>query len=115
MSSLSDLQQLFALSVSQLIRFAEANGYGVTFGEAWRSTATARLDAEQGIGIANSLHIQRLAIDLNLFKQGEYTSDIADYKVLGDYWKTLHPDARWGGDFSHPDPDHYSFTYNGVE
>lgn len=64
-------------------------------------------------GIKNSVHRQRLAQDLNLFKDGKYLDDAADYLPFGSYWKTLHPLARWGGDFG--DADHFSFTYEGVK
>lgn len=44
------------------------------------------------------MHKQRLAIDLNLFRRGEYMTNSEAHKLLGDYWKSLHPDCRWGGD-----------------
>ena len=115
MDSLTEgqLQRLFPPLVAKLIAFAYAQGYELTFGEAWRSTATALLDAQQGKGIANSLHIQRLAIDLNLFQDGTYLTDPEAYRPLGEFWKTLHPLARWGGDFTTVDADHFSLAFGG--
>ena len=62
---------------------------------------------------ANSVHKQRLAIDLNLFKGGVYQTSTEAHKPLGEYWKSLHPLCRWGGDFSTPDGNHYSMAHEG--
>lgn len=112
--TLSAAQEAFAVCVAKLVLWADGEGYGVTFGEAWRSTATARLNAERGVGIAGSLHCDRLAVDLNLFRGGAYLSATEDHAPLGTYWKTLHPLARWGGDFTPKrDGNHYSFEWRG--
>jgi hypothetical protein len=42
-------------------------------------------------------------------------TDTAVYKPLGDYWKTLDPACCWGGDFSKPDGNHFSYTHNGIK
>lgn len=33
---------------------------------------------------------------------------------LGRYWKSLHPDNRWGGDFVSKDYNHFSMLYGGI-
>jgi hypothetical protein len=114
--TLGEKQKLLPQLVAKLITFAYENGYQLTFGEALRTPEQAKLDAQKGIGIENSLHTIKLAIDLNLFKNGTYLTSTGDYKPLGDYWKTLHPLCRWGGDFkSRPDGDHFSITHEGLE
>lgn len=112
--TLGQKQRLFTKLVGQLIAWAYEHGYEFTFGEAYRTPEQAALNARTGAGIARSLHIQRLAIDLNLFINGEYQTDSAAYKPLGDYWKTLHEDCAWGGDFSRPDGNHFSLAHDGV-
>ena len=114
--TLGEQQRLFVKLIGQLIDWAYSSGYELTFGDAFRSPAQAAANAANGTGIKNSLHTQRLAIDMNLFIAGAYQSSSEAYKPLGDYWKTLHPLACWGGDFiSRPDGNHFSLTYNGVK
>lgn len=101
-------QAKFAENVSVLIAFIIKKGFCCTFGDAFRSQAQAALNAKSGIGIKNSLHCERLAIDLNLFDNlGRYLDSSDDYKQFGDFWKTLHPDNRWGGDFTRGDGNHF--------
>lgn len=112
--TLGEQQRLFPPLVAKLIQFAYEQGYELTFSEAYRTPQQAAFNAKVGSGISNSLHIKRLAIDLNLFKDGDYLTDSEAYRELGDYWKTLHPDAAWGGDFSKPDGNHFSLAWQGV-
>ncbi len=114
--TLGEKQRLFVRLVGELIRFAYASGYELTFGDAYRSPEQAKANAAAGSGIANSLHTQRLAIDLNLFKDGIYVTDSAAYKPLGDFWKGLDAGCCWGGDFvTRADGNHFSIQHNGVK
>lgn len=111
--SMVDKQNRFTGMVAKLIIFAQAKGYQLTFGEAFRTEAQAKLNAANGSGISNSLHLQRLAIDFNLFKDGKYLTATSDYKELGEYWESL--DGSWGGRFkTRPDGNHFSLEHNGV-
>ena len=105
MASLSNRQQIFAKNVGKLIEFIFSKGYACTFGEAYRTKEQAEWNAAKGIGIKNSLHCKRLAVDLNLFFQGKYLSDSESYRPLGEYWESLHPANRWGGRFK--DGNHF--------
>ncbi len=111
--TLSEKQQLFTVMVASLIHWAEEHGYRLTFGEAYRTPEQAALNAKKGSGITNSLHTQRLAVDFNLFVNGQYKTDTADYLPLGEYWESLG--GTWGGRFkSRPDGNHFSLEHNGV-
>lgn len=91
-------------------------GLEYTWGEAYRPPEIARIYAERGVGIANSLHCQRLAIDIYLWKDGEIIWDGPEYGYLAIYWLGLHPDNRWGGKFKrYKDIYHYSMEYNGIQ
>lgn len=113
--TLGEKQRLFARLIGQLIVWTYSKGYELTFGEALRTQAQANANAASGAGISNSLHLMRLALDVNLFAAGVYQTDSSAYKPLGDYWKTLHPLCRWGGDFvSRPDGNHFSLEHEGI-
>ena len=66
--TLSEKQRLFTRLVGKLIEFSYEAGYELTFSEAYRTPEQAALNAKKGSGIANSLHTQRLAVYLNLFR-----------------------------------------------
>ena len=104
-----EAQQRFALMVGKLLIQADAMGYGVTLGEAHRPPELAALYARQGRGIANSLHTQRLAIDLNLFKDGKFLTTTEAHAPLGEWWESIG--GSWGGRFK--DGTHYSLAYGG--
>lgn len=111
--TLSQKQRRFCRDVSLLIQYAYGEGFELTFGDAYRSPQQAQANAEAGTGISNSLHTQRLAIDLNLFVDDEYQSDTEAHRPLGEFWKSLGEDHCWGGDFSKPDGNHYSIEHGG--
>jgi hypothetical protein len=112
---MSQLQEEFAQAAAKLIQKAVELGYTVTLGEAWRTPEQALLNEEHGTGIAHSLHIYRLAIDLNFFRDGAYVTDGAKLADVGAWWKTLGPRYCWGGDFTHlPDGNHFSLSPDGV-
>ncbi len=113
--TLGDQQRLFTRLMGEFIVWACDKGYGLTFGEAFRTPEQAAWNAAKGIGIAHSLHTSRLAIDLNLFVSGMFAADVETYRPLGEQWKTMHPLCRWGGDFSRPDADHFSMEWQGVK
>lgn len=106
-------QVLFAQQVPALLLKAKELGYEVTLGETYRPPEMAELYAKQGKGIRNSLHTQKLAIDLNLFRDGKYLSSTEDHRALGEWWEQQHPLNRWGGRFG--DGNHYSMEHNGVK
>jgi hypothetical protein len=97
--TLSEQQQLFAQHVAQLIIEIKNQGYACTLAEAYRTSEQAALYAKRGVGIIDSLHCERLAIDLNLFKNGEYLMDNNSYEIFGKWWESLDPNNRWGGYF----------------
>ncbi|EBR0084948.1 M15 family peptidase [Salmonella enterica subsp. enterica] len=111
--TLSEKQSLFTVMIGQLILFADQHGLRLTFGEAYRTPEQAALNTKKGSGIKNSLHTQRLAVDFNLFINGQYKTDSRDYLPLGEYWESLG--GAWGGRFSKPDGNHFSLEHNGVK
>ena len=98
--TLSKKQQRFAHMVALLILHAEQLGYAVTFGDAYR-------DDRVKYGHPKSLHRKRLAVDLNLFRDGKYLTTTDDHMPLGEYWESIG--GSWGGRFR--DGNHYSLEH----
>lgn len=113
MFTLGEAQRKFTAMIGQLIQFAYDHGYELTFGEAYRTPEQAQLNAQKGIGISNSLHTKRLAVDFNLFYSGIYLTKTEQYKELGEYWESIG--GTWGGRFSKPDGNHFSLEWEGVK
>lgn len=109
--TLGEKQRLFTRLIGLLIAEAYRLGYELTFGEALRTQAQAITNATKGVGISNSLHLDRLAVDFNLFKDGVYLKDTSAHEPLGLYWESLHPLCAWGGRFG--DGNHYSLQHGG--
>lgn len=109
-------QRIFCLNIGRLISIAPhlVPGGALRFGEALRTPEQAALNAKNGSGIVASLHMDRLAVDLLLDINAEWQTKSETYAALGGYWKSLHPDNRWGGDFQHrPDGNHFSMSPDG--
>lgn len=136
--SLGEKQRDFPLMMAGLITWAYEQGYEITFGEAYRSDEQAEINAlgpalrvrladliatqfaglatairnnPAGGGIRNSLHGERLAVDLNLFITGVYQTQTEAYRPLGEKWESLG--GTWGGRFSAPDGNHFSIAHEG--
>lgn len=116
-------QSIFLLNAAKLIIWAFENGYELTGGELLRTKDQQMLYFEgktlekYGFDIKvvpakklsktmNSQHLNKLAIDLNLFVGDKYVSDKESHRPLGEYWKSLHPQNVWGGDWGW-DANHY--------
>lgn len=98
-------QSLLVQCTANLIQYATKRNWEFTFGDA------ARIDRRGHM--PGSLHYSRLAVDLNLFVEGEWISDGSHpaWEELGIYWESLHPLCRWGGRFG--DANHFSITHGG--
>lgn len=117
--SLLKKQQAFTALIPSLISKAIELGYGVTLGECWRPEKVAKFYASESKdkGIAKSVHISRLAIDLNLYRDGRWLTAAKDYEPLGVFWESLSTDeytCKWGGRFHSLDGVHFSFANEGV-
>lgn len=111
---LGDRQRLFAKLVPRLIDKAHELGYEVTLGDAYRDPRVhGNVGEKKSYSSANSVHKDKIAIDLNLFKNGVYLTSTEDHRELGEWWEKQHEFARWGGNFTRADGNHYSFEYQG--
>ncbi len=112
--SLRKKQSEFARLVGKLILKAYDLGYEATLGDAYRDPRVhGAMGVRKSYSHPKSAHKIRLAIDLNLFKNGEFLETSEDHRPLGEWWEKQHPMARWGGRFD--DGNHYSFEHEGVK
>ena len=118
--SLREKQERFSLEVSRLVvRLAEM-GVRARYREVLRTPEQAQRNADKGLGISNSLHIDGLAADIYLSVRGQPLAETrAAYAVMGELWKSMGVDHRWGGDFrdrqgrAKPDIYHVSIEHGG--
>lgn len=127
--SLRNLQSEFVRAFGRLIGFVYAKGWELTLGEGFilqrgpdgkgrkakHLVTGLTLKVKDAVHMEDGQHYKALAVDLNLFINGVWISsgDHPAWRELGDFWKGLHVDARWGGDFDSVDVNHFSFTYQG--
>ena len=108
--SLRKKQSEFAVMVANLIYKATDLGYEVTLGDAYRDPRVhGEMGEKKAYGAPNSCHKLRLAIDLNLFKDGVFLQDTEGHRPLGEYWEKMG--GNWGGRFN--DANHYSLKHEG--
>jgi hypothetical protein len=109
--TLGQKQRKFVKMVADLIQWAYANGYELTFGDAYRDPRLhGALGMKMGYGHSKSTHKIRLAVDLNLFKDGIFLQGTEDHKPLGEKWESMG--GSWGGRFQ--DGNHYSLEHDGM-
>ena len=98
--TLRQKQSKFVVMIALLITKATALGFEMSFGDAYRSVSVP-------YGHPNSLHRARLALDLNLYRDGRYLTKTEDHLLLGEYWESIG--GSWGGRFG--DGNHYSLKH----
>ena len=105
--TLRQKQSKFVSMLARLILHAEVLGYELTLGRGYASEAANKADG----GHKKSLHLKKLAQDMNLFIDGEYMTSTKAHKPLGLYWESIG--GTWGGRFN--DGNHYSLSHNGMK
>lgn len=109
--TLSQKQARFMIAIAKLILWAEQhgkeNGYICTLGDAFRdSRVHGPFGVKVGYGSAYSMHKLRLAVDINVIKNGVLTAEF--HPALHDEWDRLGGAERIAKDLNH-----YSFLHNG--
>lgn len=110
--SLGSRQRAFTRAIAVLILFAyDEFNVELTVGDAYRDPKVhGKLGEKKAYGAKNSVHKLRLAIDLNLFVDGEYIRSGAH-----PVWKRLH--ITWeqlgGAKAIVGDANHFSFEWEG--
>lgn len=80
-------QAAFLLDVCKLVQYATSLGFVVTGGELYRTAEQQQIYVKTGRSkTMKSKHLDRLAIDLNFFKDGKLTYNVPE---VGTYWESL--------------------------
>ena len=112
--TLGQKQRRFFKDVARLIDKLHELGYEGSWGDAYRDPrAFGKLGQKMAYGNAMSCHKVRLAIDINLYKDGVFLTTTEDHRKLGEWWESQGPDHCWGGRFE--DGNHYSITHEGIK
>ena len=110
--SLGNKQREFTLAIAELIIYAyEELEVELTVGDAFRDPRVfGKFGERKGYGTAKSNHKNRLAMDLNLFVDGEWiqSSEHPMWRKLHQYWVKLG-----GATLIEDDMNHFSFWWNG--
>ena len=108
--TLGEKQRKFTRMIANLIKWAYEHGYELTVGDAYRDPRLhGEMGETKGYGRKFSNHKVRLAMDFNLFKDGQYLSATEDHRPLGEFWESIG--GSWGGRFQ--DGNHYSLEHEG--
>lgn len=106
--TLSEKQRVFTFNISKLIAEAFRLGYELTFGEVYRTPEQQKIYFDSGRSkTMNSRHLDRLAVDFNIFKDGVILfanpatrrAEIQSVLPLGQFWVSLNTANVWGGDW----------------
>jgi hypothetical protein len=97
--TLGQHQEAFAKHEHMLRIKAWELGFAVRLGEVQRPIEMQELYVKTGRSkTMDSMHIKKCAIDYVLLKKGKVCSR-DEIKPLGDYWESLDPLNRWGGNW----------------
>jgi hypothetical protein len=137
--TLGQKQRRFLRKFTAFLAWGHNRGYEFTYGEAYRTDEQAEINAlgvagrallvkvlmplfpelarrianNVGNGIRTSLHGDRLAVDVNLFHEGEWINDgkSPHWKALADKWEAMGADHKAGSRFG--DAGHFSISHEG--
>ena len=88
--SMVDEQFAFLLDVAKTIQYAASLGLKVTAGEMYRTPEQQAIYVKTGRSkTLKSKHLERLAVDLNYFKDGKLTYTGQEVEAVGRYWESL--------------------------
>ena len=113
--TLAETQTQFMKAFAEFVLVAIKQGYTIKYGEAFRTHEQARAYHAAGKGIINSNHCKSLAVDIFILNGSAVDWNLESYRPLGKLWESMHPLARWGGNFKNRDGVHFSFEWKGVK
>jgi len=110
--TLGEKQELFSRMLPLLYQYAHFMGYSIRTGDAFRDKRLhGDIGIKMGYGHRNSCHKLKLAIDLNITKDGIYLTGIPAqdaHNKIHDFW-----DLIGGAERIDHDLNHYSLEHQG--
>lgn len=111
---LSEKRWEFSRCVAALLSYAEGRGFRLVLdeGRVFKDrVASGGKRFVDGVHIPNSKHYDGLAIDTVLYDSDwkPVTKNDPRWQELGRFWKGLHSECTWGGDFKKVDLNHFSW------
>ena len=113
--TLREKQSAFAFALANFITWIFNEGCEVTLSEGYVGDTDAADGDYDGPHKQGGQHYLKLAQDINLFIDGKLITNAEHpaWKMLGRRWKQMDSLARWGGDWSSGDANHFSFEHEG--
>lgn len=107
--SLGKDQETFSRLITKHLQWLFDNGYEVRLGDCYRDPRVHGEYGEKvGYGAAKSQHKKKLALDINLFKDGIYLTTSDGHKESAIHWESLNKHCRSGIRYS--DSNHYEYV-----
>jgi len=111
--SLQPKQNIFSVNFAKLVLYASSLGYEVSIREVGRHQIIQKLYLGNEVIVTGwkrfkqtptshaeySYHLDAIAGDLLLFKDGNWIQDLGSYLPVGQYWEELDPKNIWGGNW----------------
>lgn len=120
---LRERQNLFMRHLAYLILYIQdQTQLTISGGDLWRSATYQKALVAQGVSwTLDSMHLKRLAIDINFFLNDYYLFSSKelydrDFKLVepvGAYWESFGDDHVWGGRWTKRDPYHFEMKWTG--
>lgn len=93
-------QAAFLLDVCKLVKLATELDFLVSARELGRTPEQQQIYVRTGRSkTLASNHLRNCAVDLYFMKSGKLVLNKSDLQPLGDFWESLHPNNRWGGNW----------------
>jgi hypothetical protein len=111
MNEYKTAQCTFFFNVCRFGLWLKEQGYFPSFGEAWRTEWQAQWYEDHNMGIADSLHRDRMAVDIIIRKEDGTQISNDEYMRCGTAWLALDPKNEYGGSWQ--DYQHFSRGWGG--
>jgi len=107
---LSDKQYEFGADIALLLHFLvnHPRVTKFTLGELQRTLLQQKDYLDRGLTqTMRSKHLKKLAMDINIWIDGNLCYDNKSLKFIGNFWESIRPENTWGGNWTFKDVVHF--------